>query len=185
MADKGGKRTLRLNAFPRTYMAMRTALAAILLLIGVASCESGERPFRMVQFCLGGTEQIDELKTVARSIAAANSLDFYDRSAEAEAEAFSIAKSRTDAPVTHPMLMISARAPDGRTGFSATNFSDAPSQVVIGFSKGDDETAARKLSDDVVQALGRRWSTREVPNVAERGASPLKDCDKRSASNVR
>src|SRR5687768_15401712 len=107
MSAMGGKQTLRLNAFPRTYVAMRTTLATILLLLGVASCGTGERPFRMVQFCLAGTHEISELKTAVRSIAANNALDFYDRSAEAEAEAVSLAKSRSDATVAHPMLMIS------------------------------------------------------------------------------
>jgi hypothetical protein len=72
--------------------------------------------------------------------------------------------------------MISAQAPDGRRGFSAGNFPEAPSQVVVGFSKGEDETAARQLSNTLVRALGDRWRIHEVPNVAESGAFPLKDC---------
>jgi hypothetical protein len=131
----------------------------------------------MVQFCLAGTHEIAELKTMVRSIAVSNALTFHDRSAEAEAELVSIADDQKGLPVAHPTLVISARALDGRMGFSATNFPEAASQVVVGFSKGDDENAARRLSDNVVQALEKRWRIHAVPNVAESGAFPLKDCD--------
>lgn len=156
---------------------MRTALPASLLLLAVGSCGSAERPFRMVQFCLADTNEIDELKTIVRSVAASNALTFHDRGVEAEAELISAAKDQKDLPVAHPTLMISARASDGRMGFSAGNFPEAASQVVVGFSKGADKTVARKLSDNVVQALGKHWRIYEVPNVAESGAFPLKDCD--------
>ena len=57
------------------------------------------------------------------------------------------------------------------------NFAEAPSQIVVGFSKGDDSAAARKLSDTLVQALSRRWRIHEVPNVDTSGAFPLRDCN--------
>jgi hypothetical protein len=130
----------------------------------------------MVQFCLAGTHEIDELKAIVRSIAATRGMTFHDRSAEAEAELASIAKRHGDVRVAHPTLVISARAPDGQMGFSAGNFAEAASQVVVGFSKGDDATAARELSDEVVQTLGERWRIHEVAHVAETGAFPLEDC---------
>lgn len=155
---------------------MRMALVAILLLLGVASCESGERPFRMVQLCLADTHELDELKTIVRSVAASNGLTFHDRSADAEAELEGLAKTSKGLRVAHPTLIISARAPDGRMGFGATNFPEAASQVVVGFSKGDDATTARSLSDAVVETLSKRWRIHEVAKVAETGAFPLKDC---------
>lgn len=162
--------------FRARYRHMRTALAAIILLLGAASCGGGERPFRMVQFCLAGTHELDELKTIVRSVAASNGLTFHDRSAEAEAELEALAETNKNLRVAHPTLIISARAPDGRMGFGATNFAEAPSQVVVGFSKGHDATTARRLSEAVVQTLSKRWRIHEVANVAETGAFPLKEC---------
>jgi hypothetical protein len=62
-------------------------------------------------------------------------------------------------------------------GFSASNFAEAPSQIVVGFSRGSDSAAARRLSDDVVKALSKRWKVREVPDAELRGAFPLKECN--------
>lgn len=103
-------------------------------------------------------------------------MTFHDRSAEAEAELTSLAELLENMRVAHPTLVISARAPDGRLGFSAVNFAEAASQVVFGFSKGADAPAARQLSDEVAKTLGERWRIREVANVAESGVFPLEDC---------
>jgi hypothetical protein len=70
---------------------MRSALSALMMLLGAAGCGTGERPFRMVQFCLAGPQEIDTLKTVVRSVAASNKLIFHDRSAETVAELASLA----------------------------------------------------------------------------------------------
>ena len=53
-------------------------------------------------------------------------------------------------------------------GFSGGNFPDAPSQIVVGFSKADDVAAARKLSDAVVGALSERWRVRGTARGDER-----------------
>lgn len=130
---------------------------------------------RMVQFCLAGPHEIDEMKAVLRSVADSHGLTFLDRSAETEAEAEAIAELRPGAPVARPTVNVGT--PGGRPGFSAGNFPEAPNQIVVGLSKGGDELAARKLSDSVVGALGRRWSIHEVANPEATGAFPLENCD--------
>ncbi len=129
----------------------------------------------MVQFCLGDMGQIATMNTVLREVAAANKLPFYDNSKATEADLNSAAKVQHDLPVAHPTVNVGTVGPNAM-GFSAGNFAEAPSQIVVGFSKGGDIPKARKLSDDVVQALSRRWSVREVPDVETSGAFPLKDC---------
>ena len=156
--------------------AMSARLAAAALLLGAASCGKGERPFRMVQFCLAGPQEIGTLKTTLRNVAEANKLPFYDNSEETEADLKSIAEVQKNKPVAHPTINVGTVGPTAM-GFSAGNFAEAPSQVVVGFSKGNDPAAARKLSDTVVQALSRRWRIHEVPNVETGGAFPLKDCN--------
>ena len=154
---------------------MSARLAAVVLLFGAASCGRGERPFRMVQFCLAGPQEIGTLKTTLRNIAEANKLRFHDNTEQTEADLKSIAEVHENTPVAHPTINVGTVGPTAM-GFSAGNFAEAPSQVVVGFSKGNDPTAARKLSETVVQALSRRWRIHEVPNVEASGAFPLKDC---------
>lgn len=134
----------------------------------------------MVQFCLADTHEIGDMTAIIRSVAVSNKLTFYDRSAETEDELKSIAKEQK-IPIAHPTVNIGASTRDG-AGFSAGNFAEAPAQIVIGFSKGDDPQSAHKLSDVVVRALARRWRIHEVPNVETSGAFPLKHCDEQRSA---
>lgn len=155
---------------------MRTSLSVLAAILALAACGTGERPFRMVQFCLADSSEIEEMNAVLRGVAAANKLPFVNNSIATE-EGFNSAAARIkNLPVAHPTVNVGTVGPN-RMGFSAGNFPDAPSQIVVGFSKGSDVIAARKLSEDVVQALRRRWSIHEVPNVETSGALPLKHCN--------
>jgi len=115
------------------------------------------------------------MEAVLREVAAANSLPFYNNSKATEADLNSIASGQNNTPVAHPTVNVGTRGPT-EMGFSAGNFAEAPSQIVVGFSKGDDAIAARKLSDAVVKALSTRWRIHEVPSAGTSGAFPLKDC---------
>jgi len=130
----------------------------------------------MVQFCLANTGEIETMNAVLRGVAAANKLPFHDNSKGTEADLNSIAEVQKNTPIAHPTVNIGTVGPT-EMGFSAGNFAEAPSQIVVGFSKGKDPIAARKLSDAVVRALSRRWLIHEVPNVETSGAFPLKDCN--------
>lgn len=156
-------------------IAMRMTVAAFVLLLSVGACGTGERPFRMVQFCLANSGEIDAMKSVLQNVAATNKLPFYDNSKQTETDLTSIAERQKNTPVAHPVVNVGTVGPTAM-GFSAANFPDVPSQIVIGFSKADDVTEARKLSDAVVGALSKRWHVHEVPHVATSGAFPLKDC---------
>ena len=129
----------------------------------------------MVQFCLAGAGEIEPMKAMLREVAASNKLPFFDNSKQTEADLNSIAEVQKETPVAHPTVNVGTVGPDAM-GFSAGNFADAPSQIVVGFSKGHDPSAARKLSDAVVRAVSRRWQIHEVPNDETSGAFPLKDC---------
>ncbi len=130
----------------------------------------------MVQFCLDDVGQIATMNAVLREVASANKLPFYDNSKETEAELNSAAEVQHNLPVAHPTVNVGTVGPDAM-GFSAGNFAEAPSQILIGFSKDGDISKARKLSDDVVHALSKRWRVHEVPDVETSGAFPLKDCN--------
>lgn len=130
----------------------------------------------MVQFCLADMGQIETMNVALREVAAAHGLPFYDNSDATEAALNSAAEVQRNLPLAHPTVNVGTGEP-GAMGFSAGNFAEAPAQIVVGFSKGSDIATARRLSDDVVRALSRRWRIREVPNVETSGAFPLKDCN--------
>jgi hypothetical protein len=155
---------------------MKAWLGAVAVFLGVSACGTGERPFRMVQFCLANPDEIRTMKAVLREVAAANKLPFYDNSKETEADLKSIAEVQKSIPVAHPEVNVGTVGPTAM-GFSAGNFPEAPMQITVGFSKDDDPAAARKLSDAVVEELSRRWRIHEVSNVETSGAFPLKDCN--------
>lgn len=150
-------------------------VAAFVMLLGVGACGRGERPFRMVQFCLANSGEIDAMKSVLRNVAATHKLPSYDNSKQTEADLTFIAEREKNTPVAHPTVNVGTVGPTAM-GFSAGNFPYAPSQIVIGFSKAGDVTEARKLSDAVVGALSKRWHVHEVRHVVTSGAFPLKDC---------
>ena len=156
---------------------MKTSLAVFAVIFGVPACGTGERPFRMVQFCLANTSEIETMNAVLRDVAAANKLPFVDNSKATEESLERAAEVQKNLPVAHPTVNVGTVGPS-EMGFSAGNFAEAPSQIVVGFSKGTDAAAARKLSDDVVQALSRRWRIREVANVETSGAYPSKNCNR-------
>ena len=153
---------------------MRLISASIGSFLLLASCGQGERPFRQIQFCLNGQDDINNLKNTVRSIARSESMEFADRSADAEAELGSIKKDMPQIKVAHPTIVLDAHRDDG-LGFGGMNFGDAPLQVALGFSKGRNEADARKFAAKVVQILSRKWVIHDVPQ--DRGAFPLKKCD--------
>lgn len=153
---------------------MRAALTATVLLLGIASCGGGQRPFRLVQVCLTSVQDISAFKSEMQSLAQTNGLSFVDRSAGAQAEAEAIQRHIRESKLTDPMVMVSGRRKDG-VSFSATNFADAPTQMVIGFQLGRGE-AGRGFSQVVWQALAKRWIVREGPDPQTSGAFPLPEC---------
>ena len=156
--------------------AMNKSVALLSLVLAVPACGTGERPFRMVQFCLGDIGQIATMNAVLRDVAAANRLTFYNNSKATEVDLNSTAEIQRNLPIAHPTVNVGTVSPEAM-GFSVANFVEAPSQIVVGFSKGGDIAKARKLSNDVVRSLSRRWRIHDVPNVETTGAFPLKDCN--------
>jgi hypothetical protein len=61
---------------------MRGSPAIIAMMLGLAACGSGERPFRMVQFCLPDSGQTETMIGMLREVATANRLPFYDKAME-------------------------------------------------------------------------------------------------------
>ncbi len=147
----------------------------LMLCFGVlADCSGRQRPFRMVQFCLSGPEDLALFKQVANRAAQGNRMEFTDRSAQTEAEEEAIAQSAPQTSVAHPTVNISADH-GGKFNFGAANFAEAPYQIVVGFN-GSDPTLARMFSDGFVRMISQHWQVHEVEHPDQTGASPLKQC---------
>src|SRR4051812_43163399 len=177
MSDFGWKADIAHRCCSAQVLVMGMKLPALVALLSVTACENGQRPFRMVQFCLASTAEIEPMKALLREVAATQKLPFFDRSKDTEAELNAIAKDQKDLPVAHPTVNVGT-AGAGAVGFCAGNFAEAPSPIVVGFSQASDTAAARQFSDAVVRVLSSRWRVHEVANVEKSGAFPLKDCNR-------
>jgi hypothetical protein len=137
----------------------------------LVSCSPGKRPFRMVQFCLAGPQEIGSFTSFMDSIAQDYQMEFTDRSAATEAELTAIPNAKTS--VAHPTVNIGADR-NGEFSFGAGNLGVPADQIVLGFN-GNNADEAKKFADSVVSRLSTRWHIHEVPQG--RGAFPLSKCD--------
>lgn len=153
---------------------MKAELLAVGALLSLGACAESEGTFRMVQFCLSDPGEVEAMTETLRTVAMSHGLKFHDRSAQTEAELASIAEDLPDLKIAHPSVNIGT---GGRMGFSAANFPETPTQIVVSFSSGDDLRLSKQLSDSVVQSLASRWRVHEVPNPETSGAFPLERCD--------
>jgi hypothetical protein len=59
-------------------------------------------------------------------------------------------------------------------GLLAGNLGLSVYQIVIGFTEGNDEVRAHRLSDQVMQELSKRWQIEKLSTG--QGAFPMKAC---------
>jgi hypothetical protein len=152
--------------------AFRVAPLAIFLM-GLAGCAEGKRPFRMVQFCLAGPEEIPAFTSFMNEIAQDNRMEFTDRSSQTHNELRSLASDNKNVSANDRAVNIGAeRGSD--FSFGAGNLGLPTQQIVIGFN-GDNPEAAKAFADSVVKKLSLKRHIHEVPEG--RGAAPLSRCD--------
>ena len=153
------------GTFARRIMAM---IGAGILLSG---CSEGQAPFRMVQLCLAGPQEVPAFVSFMDSIAQEHQMEFGDRSGATETELRSIGNRNVH--VAHPHVNIGADQ-NGKFSFGAGNLGLPTRQMAIGFN-GNDSEAARQFANAAVAQLSTRWHIYEVPK--DRGALPLPNCD--------
>ena len=151
----------------------RHTVALIGAAIGLTDCSAGQGPFRMVQFCLAGTQEIPAFTSFMNELAQEHRMEFTDRSGQTEDELRALASGNKNVPVASRVVNIGADH-GGEFNFSAGNLGMPAEQIVVGFNgtKLDD---ARQFADAVVSKLSTRWRVHEVPQG--RGAFPLVKCD--------
>ena len=133
-------------------------------------CSQGQAPFRTVQLCLAGPQEVPAFVSFMNAIAQKHQMEFTDRSGQTEAELRSI--SNKNLSVAHPHVNIGADR-NGDFNFGAGNLGLPIRQMAIGFN-GHDAASARQFANAAVAELSTRWRIIEVPR--DRGALPLPDC---------
>lgn len=156
-------------------MVRRTIVRHIITLASAAllgsGCSQGQSPFRIVQLCLAGPQEVPAFVSFMNAIAQQHEMEFTDRSGATEAELRAI--DNKNVPVARPHVNIGADQ-SGEFNFGAGNLGLPTRQMAIGFN-GRNPEAARKFANAAVAQLSTRWRIYEVPQ--DRGALPISNCD--------
>ena len=153
----------------KTIVRPMIALVSVGLLS--SGCSQGQRPFRMVQLCLAGPQEVPDFVSFMDAIAQKHQMEFTDRSGATEAELRAIENNHV--PIAHPHVNIGADN-RGAFNFGAGNLGLPTRQMAIGFN-GRDPDEARKFANAAVAQLSTRWRIFELPQG--RGALPLPNCN--------
>jgi hypothetical protein len=154
------------GATARNLLALASTVAFL------AVCSGGQAPFRMVQFCLTGVQQIPAFTRFMSEIAQQYRMEFTDRSGQTRVELQALASDNKDVPLPTPAVNIGATHGD-EFSFGAANIGLPSEQVVVGFN-GTKLAEAKQFANAVVGKLSTHWHVHEVPQG--RGAFALANC---------
>ena len=161
-------------------MRLRPSFWTLCITVGasilIAGCGATQHNNRIVQFCLHDTAGLDDLRSVMRSFADAQSMAFIDNSAQTQADLQRIGVDSPPLPEGEPLINMGINGPGG-LGVTAGNLGLPGYQVALGFTEGPDAAKGKAFADALVRQLDQRWELVEVPNPDERGAFPLPNCD--------
>lgn len=152
---------------------VRFGVTFIVLLACLNGCSGGKRPFRQIQFCLAGRQEIPEFTSFMNNIAQTYKMEFGDRSGQTQSELEILHSGNGNVPVNDRIVNIAANH-GSDFSFGAGNMGMPTNQIVIGFN-GDDLKQAVPFADATVRELSTRWRIHEVPDGE--GAFPLSRCD--------
>lgn len=167
-------------------MRLRPSFRPLCVIAGasilIAACGAAQRNNRIVQFCLYDTAGIDDLRSVLRSFADAQSMTFIDNSGQTEADLRQIGVASPPLPEGEPLINMGINGPSG-LGVTAGNLGLPGYQVALGFTDGTNPTKGTAFADALVRELDQTWELVEVPNPDQRGAFPLPNCDGRGVAS--
>ncbi|MET4664509.1 hypothetical protein ABIC17_001409 [Sphingomonas sp. PvP056] len=149
----------------------RITMALVALAVLPGGCSQGQGPFRTVQLCLAGPQEVPNFVSFMDVIAQQRDMEFTDRSGATEAELRAIGNDNVR--VAHPHVNIGAQY-GSDFGFGAGNLGLPTRQMAIGFN-GSNLEEAGKFANEAVAQLSTRWRVYEVPRTS--GALPLPNCN--------
>ena len=122
------------------FLRVAGVVAMGVMAIGLPGCTEGKHPFRMVQFCLKGANEIPSFISFMRTLAEKHGMQFYDRSSDTHAELQSLNRNNKNVPVNEHAVDIGAQR-GSQFSFGAGNLGMPTDQIVIGFNGADLEAA--------------------------------------------
>lgn len=151
------------------------ALTAVVLVVILCGCQ-GKRPFVIAQVCLESVQDQSALRRELQSIAQSESAKFIDTSEDTEKGLRAIGNPNLQETLSRPIINIGIDRGSG-VALTASNVGTRGNEVAIGFSEGSNPSEAHKFAKVVVGALEQHWHVEIVPNPAESGALPMKNCN--------
>lgn len=157
---------------PRLHLG---ALIALVLIAGLEGCHQGKRPFVLGAVCLESEQDFSDFTSELRAIAASENTRLGDRSANTQKEMDSIGHP-FEGERTRPVVNMYIELKDG-AGLGVGNMGMPGYQIAFGINDGwGSPEAARRFADTVVARLKSRWRVELVPEPAQAGVQPMKDC---------
>lgn len=150
------------------------ALAGLAFASALQGCQ-GKRAFMIQEVCLRNAEDLSAFTREIHLIADSEGAQFLDRSVDTQKELNTIDHSFEGAR-NKPVINMGFQHTDG-VGLTVTNLGLPGYQVAVGFSEGSNPAEARKFAQMVVGKLEEHWHIETVPNPAESGALPMKNCN--------
>jgi hypothetical protein len=138
-------------------------IGAIFLLLSMfIACARGERPFRMVDVCVGSDAGILELKSDLATVARSWNMKMIDDSEITKRHLEVVGYSGKGRRKEDPVVTVELDREDGM-GMGVTNTGLSPHQLALGFSSGRDLAEANRFADDVVARLSAKWTIKDAP----------------------
>jgi hypothetical protein len=136
-------------------------------------CTKMQESFMTAQACLVDQMGVLQFKSIMRSIAKLEDLNYIDNSAQHGSDLKQIGADKLlkrDAALAIDVHIEG----EGGIGVTAGNLGLPPYQIALGFTEGSDAARAHRLSDRLVQALSQQWHVEILPQG--RGVLPMKMC---------
>jgi hypothetical protein len=139
-------------------------------------CAPGKRPFLMAEVCLTDTQNLSAFTHEIQSIAQSEGMTFIDDSAVTERNLDTIGTPNQKKTLSRPVINMGIER--GNEVVSMIGNVGLPDhQLVVGFSEGSNPVDAHRFAQMVVSKLEEHWHVEIVPNPAESGALPMKNCN--------
>lgn len=147
--------------------------AVFSMTIGLQGCSRNQESFLAIQLCVVDPQGVTQLKSVMRTVAKSENLQFIDNSAQQRNDLKTMGADellKRDAALAIDVHIEGAEG----MGVTAGNLGLPPYQVALGFTEGSDAVKAHQLSDRLVKALSQMWHVEKIPQG--KGALPMKTC---------
>jgi hypothetical protein len=139
------------------------------LMAVLCSCTPGQKPFLIVQICLGDEQSLASFIAIVESISQLENMNVIDGSAKAKTDLEQLrALHQPD-----PIIQINVVGKNG-VAMGIDNIGLPGYQLALGFSEGSDPAAAHMFATKVIDSVKYNWPVVYVPSG--QGALPLKTC---------